>query len=72
MPSLLPLGGSIRLNASAGGAATVVPLADGGFAAVYRVANGPDVFTLYDDNFNPLTNEIPITSDDFLAPQAGR
>jgi T5SS/PEP-CTERM-associated repeat protein len=70
MPSLLPLGGSIRLNASAGGAATVVPLADGGFAAVYRVANGPDVFTLYDDNFNPLTSEIPITSNDFLAPQA--
>ena len=61
MPSLLPIGGSIRLNASAGGAATVVPLADGGFAAVYRVANGPDVFTLYDDNFQPLTGEVAVT-----------
>jgi collagen type I/II/III/V/XI/XXIV/XXVII alpha len=70
MPSLLPLGGTIRLNASPGGAATVVPLAEGGFAAVYRIAGGPDVFTLYDDNFNALTGEVPITSDDFLAPQA--
>ncbi len=70
MPSLLPIGGAIRLNASAGGAATVVPLAEGGFAAVYRVANGPDVFTLYDDNFDALTGEISITSDDSYAPQA--
>ena len=70
MPSLLPIGGTIRLNASAGGAATVVPLAEGGFAVVYRVANGPDVFTLYDDNFQPLSGEVAITSEDFLAPQA--
>src|SRR5471030_3140969 len=65
MPSLLPIGGTIRLNASSGGAATVVPLAAGGFATVYRVANGPDVFNLYDDSFNLLTGEIPITTDDF-------
>ena len=70
MPSLLPIGGSIRLNASAGGAATVVPLSIGGFAAVYRVQNGPDVFTLYDDNFNAISGEIPVTSDDSQAPQA--
>ncbi len=70
MPSLVPIGGSIRLNTSNGGAATIVPLAEGGFAAVYRVANGPDVFTLYGDNFQALTAEIPVTSEDFLAPQA--
>jgi T5SS/PEP-CTERM-associated repeat protein len=70
MPSLLPIGGTLRLNASSGGAATIVPLAEGGFAAVYRVANGPDVFTLFDDNFQPLTGEIDVTSTDFLAPQA--
>ncbi len=70
MPSLLPIGGAIRLNASAGGAATVVPLAEGGFAAVYRVANGPDVFRLFDDNFQPITDEIPVTTEDFMAPQA--
>jgi T5SS/PEP-CTERM-associated repeat protein len=70
MPSLLPIGGAIRLNPSAGGAATVVPLSEGGFAAVYRVANGPDVFTLYDDNFNALSGEIAVTSEDSLAPQA--
>jgi hypothetical protein len=70
MPSLLPIGGDIRLNPSAGGAATVVPLADGGFAAVYRVEYGPDVFTLYDDNFNQISAEIPITTTDSLAPQA--
>src|SRR5258708_2611184 len=70
MPSLVPIGGSIRLNASAGGAATVVPLAEGGFAVVYRVANGPDVFTLFDDNFQPLSGEVTVTSEDLLAPQA--
>jgi len=70
MPSLLPIGGSIRLNASSGGAATVVPLAAGGFAAVYQVAGSLDVFTLYDDNFQAITGEITITADDFQAPQA--
>ncbi len=70
MPSLLPIGGTIQLNASPGGAATIVPLAEGGFAAVYRIAGGEDVFTLYDDNFNALTSETPIIDDDFPAPQA--
>ena len=70
MSSLLPIGGTIRLNPSAGGAATVVPLAEGGFAAVYRATVGPDVFTLYDDNFQQVGDETFITSDDLFAPQA--
>ena len=32
--------------------------------------NGPDVFTLYDDNFNAISGEIPITTTDSMAPQA--
>src|SRR5436190_2197857 len=70
MPSLQPIGGAIRLNMNPGGAATTVPLADGGFAVVYRVANGPDVFRLFDANFQPVSGEIEVTTDDFLAPQA--
>jgi hypothetical protein len=46
MPSLLPIGGSIRLNASVGGAATVMRQANGGFAAPDHVSHGLDVFTL--------------------------
>ncbi|MSP03084.1 MAG: hypothetical protein EXR07_18855, partial [Acetobacteraceae bacterium] len=70
MPSLQPIGGAIQLNLSAGGAATAVPLQDGGFVIVYRVANGPDVFRLFDSSYQPLTDEVIVTTEDFLAPQA--
>lgn len=70
MPSLSPQGSAIQLNLSAGGAATIVPLFGGGFAAVYKVRGAGDVFRLFDNTDTPITGEIGITNDDGIVPAA--
>ena len=70
MPSLLPIGGPIRLNPTAGGDATVVPLPDGGFAVVYLDIGTGDVFELYDDSFNLTTSATVVNETDALSPVA--
>src|SRR3954447_5487296 len=70
MPSLLPIGGAVRLNPTAGGAATIVPLDNGGFTRVYRTRDRPDLFRLFGADFQPVGDETGITAEDTLAPQA--
>ena len=70
MPSLKPLGTAIKLNISAGGAATLVPLAGGGFGAIYKVRGGPDVLRLFDGDHDAVSGEITLTTSDINTPTA--